>query len=398
MQSGNVISKPQSVTRHVDKVGVLICGLLLYAALVPTFVSFRANRIVQGEGRFLLDSMPPPVGYGLIGIILLAAAVALFAANTKVRLATAFAALIALAVAVGLSASSLIPPENTYARVSAASGFWLLLAGLVVLATDAIARLRPKPLTRLILLALSLLLLSAVLLSGLWKDLSVIKEYQSRADIFWTEAQRHLQLALGSVIAAMLAGIPLGVLCFKVERIRAAMLNSLNIIQTIPSIALFGLLIAPLGWIGTHVPGASDIGIRGIGAAPAFVALFLYSLLPIVSNTAVGLAGVSPAVRDAARGIGMTGRQSLLKIEFPLALPIILTGIRIVLVQNIGLATIAALIGGGGFGVFVFQGIGQTAMDLVLLGTIPTVILGFAAAILLDALIDSKLLSRGKAA
>ncbi|MDQ1197172.1 ABC transporter permease [Agrobacterium sp. SORGH_AS 787] len=398
MRSENAISKPQSVTRHVDKVGVLICGLLFYAAVVPPFVSFRANRIVQGEGRLLLDSMPPPVGYGLIGIILLAAAVALFAANTKIRLATAFAALIALAVAVGLSASSLIPPENTYARVSAASGFWLLLAGLVVLATDAIARLRPKPLTRLILLALSLLLLSAFLLSGLWKDLSVIKEYQSRADIFWTEAQRHLQLALGSVIAAMLAGIPLGVLCFKEERIRAAMLNSLNIIQTIPSIALFGLLIAPLGWIGTHVPGASDIGIRGIGAAPAFVALFLYSLLPIVSNTAVGLAGVSPAVRDAARGIGMTGRQSLLKIEFPLALPIILTGIRIVLVQNIGLATIAALIGGGGFGVFVFQGIGQTAMDLVLLGTIPTVILGFAAAILLDALIDSKLLSRGKAA
>ncbi len=397
MQSESAISKPQTVTRHVDKVGVLICCLLLYAALVPPFVSFRANRIVQGEGRFLLDSMPTSVGYGLIGIIILAAAVALFVANTKVRLATAFVALVALAVAVGLSASSLIPPENTYARVSAASGFWLLLAGLVVLATDAIARLDPKPLTRLILLALSLLLLSAFLLSGLWKDLSIMKEYQSRSDIFWTEAQRHLQLALGSVFAAVLAGIPLGVLCFKVERIRAAMLNSLNIIQTIPSIALFGLLIAPLGWIGTHVPGASQIGIRGIGAAPAFVALFLYSLLPIVSNTVVGLAGVSPAVRDAARGIGMTGRQSLFKVEFPLALPIILTGIRIVMVQNIGLATIAALIGGGGFGVFVFQGIGQTAMDLVLLGTIPTVILGFAAAILLDALIDSKLLARGKA-
>lgn len=398
MQQETALQKPQSVTRHIDKVGVLICGLLLYASFVPPFVSFRANRIVQGEGRFLLDSMPTSLGYGLIGIIFLAAAVALFVANKKIRLATAFAALVALALAVGLSASSLIPPENTYARVSIASGFWLVLAGLVVLATDAIARLDPKPLTRLILLGLALLLLSAFLLSGLWDDLSIMKEYQSRADIFWTEAQRHLQLALGSVFAAMLAGIPLGVLCFKVERIRAVMLNSLNIIQTIPSIALFGLLIAPLGWIGTHVPGASDIGIRGIGAAPAFVALFLYSLLPIVSNTVVGVAGVPLAVRDAARGIGMTAWQSLIKVEFPLALPIILTGIRIVLVQNIGLATIAALIGGGGFGVFVFQGIGQTAMDLVLLGTIPTVILGFAAAILLDALIDSNLLSGGKAA
>jgi osmoprotectant transport system permease protein len=165
-------------------------------------------------------------------------------------------------------------------------------------------------------------------------------------------------------------------------------LNVLNIIQTIPSIALFGLLIAPLGWVATHVPGAASLGIRGIGTAPAFVALFLYSLLPVVANTVVGLAGVPRAANDAARGMGMTERQRLFGVEFPLAFPVILTGIRIVLVQNIGLATIAALIGGGGFGVFVFQGVGQTAMDLVLLGAIPTVALAFTAAIILDAVIE----------
>jgi osmoprotectant transport system permease protein len=102
----------------------------------------------------------------------------------------------------------------------------------------------------------------------------------------------------------------------------------------------------------------------------------------------VGLAGVSPAVTEAAAGMGMTERQRLFGIKLPLAFPVILTGIRIVLVQNIGLATIAALIGGGGFGVFVFQGVGQTAMDLVLLGALPTVALALAAAVLLDALID----------
>ncbi|MGH6807320.1 MAG: ABC transporter permease, partial [Ensifer adhaerens] len=148
------------------------------------------------------------------------------------------------------------------------------------------------------------------------------------------------------------------------------------------------ILIAPLGWLAIHVPGAAAIGIRGIGAAPAFVALFLYSLLPVVANTVVGLAGVPREANDAARGIGMTDFQRLAGIEFPLAFPVILTGIRIVLVQNIGLATIAALIGGGGFGVFVFQGVGQTAMDLVLLGAVPTVVLAFTAAIVLDALIE----------
>ena len=152
--------------------------------------------------------------------------------------------------------------------------------------------------------------------------------------------------------------------------------------------ALFGLLIAPLGWVAVNVPGAYDLGIRGIGTTPAFVALFLYSLLPVVANTVAGLATVPRQTREAARGSGMTPVQRLFQVEFPLALPVILTGIRIVLVQNIGLATIAALIGGGGFGTFVFQGLGQMATDLVLLGALPTVVLAFVAAVFLDALIE----------
>jgi osmoprotectant transport system permease protein len=124
------------------------------------------------------------------------------------------------------------------------------------------------------------------------------------------------------------------------------------------------------------------------------VALFAYSLLPMVANTIVGLEGVPPAAYDAARGMGMTGVQRLLQVQLPLALPVILTGVRIVLVQNIGLATIAALIGGGGFGVFVFQGLGQTAIDLVLLGTIPTVALAFASAVVLDALVEMSSITR----
>jgi len=159
-------------------------------------------------------------------------------------------------------------------------------------------------------------------------------------------------------------------------------------VQTIPSIALFGLLIAPLAWIAANVPGAAALGIAGIGIAPAMIALFLYSLLPVVANTVVGLDGVPEAANEAARGMGMTDRQRLFSVELPLAFPVILTAIRIVLVQNIGLATVAALIGGGGFGVFVFQGVGQQAMDLVLLGAVPTVALAFAAGIVLDAAVE----------
>ncbi|TIT72693.1 MAG: ABC transporter permease, partial [Mesorhizobium sp.] len=145
--------------------------------------------------------------------------------------------------------------------------------------------------------------------------LSILKEYSSRADSFWAEGSKHITLALGSLAAAVVVGLPLGILCHRVEPLRAGMLNVLNVIQTIPSIALFGLLIAPLGWVAAHVPGAAAAGIRGIGTAPAFVALFLYSLLPVVANTVVGLAGVPRAANDAARGMGMTDRQRLLDVE-----------------------------------------------------------------------------------
>jgi osmoprotectant transport system permease protein len=146
--------------------------------------------------------------------------------------------------------------------------------------------------------------------------------------------------------------------------------------------------MAPLGALAAAAPWAQALGIRGIGAAPAVVALFLYALLPIVANTVAGLRRVSRATVEAAFGMGMTPRQVLGRIEMMLALPVILTGIRVVLVQNIGMVTVAALIGGGGLGTFVFQGIGQTAIDLVLLGAIPIVALAFSAAVLLDALIE----------
>lgn len=385
----------QNLTKWPDKVGVLISCLLLYALIASPFMTFRANRIVQGEARTIFEALPASAASLLVIIILVAAFIAFFRFPARLKLAAALAGLAALAIFVGQAASALTPEGTSFARVSPASGFWLMFTGLALLTADCIARLRPKPAMRILLLLSAAATLAAVLTSGIWKDLSIIKEYAGRSDIFWTEALRHVELAIGSLVAATVVGIPLGILCYKVEKLRAGVLNGLNILQTIPSIALFGLLIAPLGWIAANVPGAAKIGIAGIGMAPAFVALFLYSLLPVVSNTVVGLSGVSHAVREAARGLGMTPWQRLRRVEFPLAMPVILTGIRIVLVQNIGLATIAALIGGGGFGVFVFQGIGQTAMDLVLLGTVPTVLLGFVAAMTLDALIDSNLFGAG---
>ncbi|MDG4877743.1 ABC transporter permease [Mesorhizobium sp. WSM4935] len=371
-----------------DKLGVVIAAIVAYAALAAPFATFRANRIVPGQARSILEALPSPLGILLLAIVIAGGMVALLRTPLVPRLATGIVGLVALAILIGVAGGFLTPDGNTFARIAPASGFWLLIFAFALLLADVLTRLSLSPLARIGILAVAALAIGALLASGLWDSLSILKEYSNRADSFWAEASKHVTLALGSLAAAVVVGVPLGILCHRVERLRDGVLNVLNIIQTIPSIALFGLLIAPLGWVALHVPGAAAIGIRGIGTAPAFVALFLYSLLPVVANTVVGLAGVPRGANDAARGMGMTDRQRLLDVEFPLAFPVILTGIRIVLVQNIGLATIAALIGGGGFGVFVFQGIGQTAMDLVLLGAVPTVALAFAAAIILDAIIE----------
>nr|WP_313024365.1 ABC transporter permease [Brucella intermedia] len=372
---------------HIDKLGLVIAAIGLSGLLLP-FANFRANRIVQGEPRHVFDALPTELALALAAIVAGGLLIGLVRSNNWLRLVTALFCLATVLAAIGLAATYLSPEGNNYARVSPASGFWLLFFASALYVADGLVRLRAGPFLRVGLLVVAGLLLALLLSSGLWDSISFMKEYQGRAESFWNEAQRHIALALGSLLAATVVGIPLGLVCHRVQKLRAFVLNSLNIVQTIPSMALFGILIAPLSWVATQFPWVGALGIRGIGAAPAFVALFPYSLQPIVANTVAGLAQVPEPVTDAARGMGMTRLQRLFKTEFPLAFPVILTGIRIVMVQNIGLTTIAALIGGGGFGTFVFQGIGQTAMDLVLLGALPTVLLAFAAAVILDAAIE----------
>jgi len=152
-------------------------------------------------------------------------------------------------------------------------------------------------------------------------------------------------------------------------------LSVLNIIQTVPSIALFGLLLAPLAGLAKALPGLAEHGISGIGLAPAIIALVLYSLLPLVRGVIAGLDSVPEAVIESARGMGMNRVQIFFRVQLPIALPVILTGIRIVAVQTVGMAMVAALIGAGGLGAIMFQGLLSSALDLVLLGVIPAVLM-----------------------
>ncbi len=359
----------------------------LAASLALPFASFRVNRIAPADPRSLTEALGAPVAGFAVAAVLLAVLALLRLRRPGWRLAVLGALLAGSMVLIGWGADRLAAGASPAARVAPGAGYWFGFAALGMLTVDALARLNPRPVTRLLLLAVAVAMVAGLLRSGMLDDLSVMQEYRNRAAGFWREGGRHLTLAFGSFLAALLVGLPLGVGLARRAGLRPAVLNGLTLVQTIPSIALFGMLIVPLAWVAANVPGAQALGIRGIGMAPALVALFLYSLLPIAANTAAGLLEVPRAVRDAADGMGLTPRQRLGMVDIPLALPAILAGARIVLVQNIGMATIGALIGAGGFGSFVFQGIGQTAPDLILLGALPTVALAFATSAAMDALI-----------
>ncbi|WP_116475481.1 ABC transporter permease [Zobellella maritima] len=371
---------------NLDKVGITVCCALLLSLFALPFVSLQPNRIMPGQSMGLLDSAGLFELAPLLLMLALTSLVSLVNARLEIRLALAFLTLLALVHGVGASASALLADAGALARVSLNGGFWMSILWLSLLITDATIRLGLRPLVRLVLVAILAGTTIAILASGHWDDLSLLKEYRNQSD-FWQQAIRHLQLSLGSIIPALLVGIPLGVCCHRSAPLRALLFPLLNLLQTIPSLAMFGMLMIPLSLLAASYPLLAELGIRGIGAAPAVIALFFYSLLPIVSNTTIGFDKIDASVLEAATGMGMNARQRLYQVEFPLAMPVILTGLRVVVTMNIGLVAVAALVGGGGFGTYIFQGLGQTAADLVILGAAPTLLLAFLFAIIIDTLI-----------
>ena len=179
---------------------------------------------------------------------------------------------------------------------------------------------------------------------------------------------QHIAIVGVAVSLAILTGVPIGILISQNKRLAAGVLYVASIIITIPSIALFGMMIPVLSLIG-----------QGIGYLPAVIAVLLYSQLPIIRNTYTAISNVDPALREAARGMGLTRLQRLREVELPLAIPVIMTGVRIAVVMNIGVTAIAAYIGAGGLGDFIARGISQTDPRQLVTGALAVSVLAVAA-------------------
>ncbi|MFL1406585.1 ABC transporter permease [Marinobacter sp. M1N3S26] len=378
-------TRPDSIRTLPNRV-IPALGLLALALVwLLDFGTIQPNRIVPGTGHGLLSAVGWN-GAGLVTLVLtacIALSVLPLRRRYEVLLALVTLSLAMMPLLLDVFAARHLPEDSPYARSSVGAGFWCLLFLLSLTLIEILGRLSARRWRQLLLL---LVIVGSwlVLFSGDGlESLSLVREYNARPDAFAQALWAHLALAFGAVgIGAGLAFV----LALKMIRSPAwqrPILGAVSFLQTIPSLAVFGLLIAPLSALSSAFPLLQSLGIRGIGWAPALLALIAYSLLPMVRNTFVAITDVPEHLVDAGRGMGMTERQLFFQVKLPLALPVMIEGVRITTIQAIGLTAVAALIGAGGFGSFIFQGLGQAAMDLVLLGALPTI----ALALLVDALL-----------
>ena len=362
---------------------LLLLACVAIAAVALPFVNVAPNRLVSGEPRALWQIWsftPLLLGAALASTVALAFWPGRAALWLTLLLSEAL--FIVLFWSAGQAATQMASVESPLARTSIGSGLWLWLALCLLVCSDAIRRLTPLPVWRWLLNAQFWVIPLLILFSGDLNQLSLLKEYANRQEVFDNALAQHLTILFGTLIPALLLGVPLGIGCYRHPSRQGAVFTVLNVIQTIPSVALFGLLIAPLAGLVKSFPALAAAGIAGTGLTPALIALVLYALLPLVRGVVAGLSQVPPDVLESAHAMGMSARQCVWKIQLPLALPLLVRSLRVVTVQTVGMAVIAALIGAGGFGALVFQGLLSSALDLVLLGVVPTI----ALAVVLDAL------------
>ncbi|ACO44816.1 putative proline/glycine betaine ABC transporter, permease component [Deinococcus deserti VCD115] len=372
--SSEPVSLEEGTSARADIRVVLWLGALplLSGALLP-WVLLRPNRLAPGELLRL------PLAITLVLLLLAVLPALLIRRSPELSASAAAGSIVAAFWLLGERTAGALTGQAEFARASAASGFWLYMVGALIAAFGAaqtgwVPRLWAwawVPATALLVL------------SGQLSTWSVLVEARSEGPRWVQEFGQHLRLVGSALGLAVFLGVPLTLWAVRWERVAAGALGIANAVQTIPSLALLGLLIVPLAALSRAFPALREVGVAGIGVAPALTAMTLYALLPVLRNGIEALRGVPPGTVDAARGMGMTPAQTFWRVELPLALPVWLSGVRQAAVMLVGVAAVAALIGAGGLGTYIFKGLQSAATDLILLGAVPAALL----AVLVDALL-----------
>ena len=452
----------------INPVTLLASGVGLFGIIGPNWLLLKENRLVQGEAY---SAFALPLVWTVVLLTIWVALALLsfikFGVRPWVLGLLASAGLLLGILLIGQGTLSLLGTvENAErARVSPRGGVWITLLAYYIGIFGALGELRGARRKPVLLVAPGLIGAALLIALGTLSELGLAREFAVRGQDFFAEVLRHLALSGTSVLLAAAIGVPAAIQAARNDQVANFVLPTASLLQTLPSLALFGLMLGPLARLGNAVSvGAallfifvgfvivasliwgfrrlrevssalegiylgvivlvalvpvalltvilavflndfivaifsfnfselnfptnfiaplSTLGVRGIGTAPALIALTLYALLPIVRNCYTGIKEVPRSAIDAGRGMGMSPAQILRRVELPLALPLIIGGLRASAVLTIGIATVAFLIGAGGLGVFIQQGIDQVVPDLILLGAIPIILL----ALLVDALL-----------
>ncbi|PPD58511.1 ABC transporter permease [Dehalogenimonas etheniformans] len=358
----------QKLEIHAVAAAAVVLGIS--AAFLDWF-SLNPNRLVSGQGLGFFESLGLVLGTLLLGswVVILSIAAIRKSWSKYAYPVLFFVVLFEVIGGSGLAATRHLSGAGVLSRVSLSGGFWLSLLAVYLL--YFVSTRKGHPFSSLVTM-LGPLAVLAILASGWCDGLSVIVEFNAQRTRFVAELWRHLSIFGVSLAAATVIGIPLGIWISKGSKAARPILWFLGIVETVPSLALFGLLLVTLAAIRDLLPA---LGISAIGFLPAVIAITLYALLPIVQNTYTGIRSVANEICDAGFGVGMSRFQLLSNVELPLAAPAIVSGLRIAAIQAVGGTTVAALIGAGGLGFFILQGLGQAASDLILLGALSVTIM-----------------------
>ena len=453
--------------RRVNPVALLsgavgLAALLSLPFFSPGWLLFKANRLVEGTpySAFALSSSWT-LFLGALWLTVFLVGLLPFRGRPWVLAYAASAGPVLAVLFIGQGTAGLLADAGSSARVSLQGGIWLTLLAYYVGIFAALSEAGGARFRGALMVVPGLAVVLVLVFTGTLDGLGLSRELANGSGDFRAEAARHLALSGTSVLLAALIGVPAAVWAARREEVARFVLPTASLLQTLPSLALFGIMLAPLArlggtvtvggallviavgivlarlllaglrflrgrawpvktalrvatvlvalvplclavvilavvlndlitallrfdaagvtlWAGLSAP-LSSLGVRGIGSAPALIALTLYALLPIVRNTYTGVVEVPKAATEAGRGMGMSAGQILRRVELPLALPLIVEGLRASAVLTIGITTVAYLIGAGGLGTFIQRGIDQAVPDLILLGAIPIILLALLA-------------------
>lgn len=366
--------------KKIDLVSITACIIMLISVIIPYFISFKTSRIAFGTPVSAKECFGEY--YVVLFVIILFFFIMSFVKKDKKlwNFVTGLVAAVSLALfvwSVSARYESLPYDVSGSARMSFGVGYLIVVAALYSIMLKCCQYL--KSTLRMIINLIAWGLIAWFLVRGFLNNYAVMQEFLAAKGQFFQNVWQHLKLSIEVLIASIVIGFPIGYLCYKNKALDTVTLIGISIVETIPTLALFAIMRIPLAYLKDTFPVLERWGIGSFGTAPAFAALLLYALYLIIHNSRAAFSTIDKTLIENAYAMGMTSIEVFVKVQIPMAMPVLLSGIRMTLVSTLVAATLASYIGGGGLGVYIVNGINALSIDMQLLGVIPIFVLTVTA-------------------